>query len=49
MEFSEIMLVWQGDNPNLLKNILGMYSDENQEDLMNGNNRFKILLCHCSS
>jgi hypothetical protein len=44
MEFSEIVLACKDNKPNnLLKNVLWISTDQNQEHLMNWNNKFEIL------
>ena len=42
MEFSEIMVARQNNDPDLLKNILWMSVDLNQEHFMNCNSKFEI-------
>jgi hypothetical protein len=50
MEFNEIMLTQQYDNPNLPKNIsVDEYTNQSQEYLMKWKNKFGILLPGCRS
>jgi hypothetical protein len=42
MEFSEIMLQWQDDNPNLLGDVLWVSANQNQEPLTT--NGYEIFL-----
>jgi phosphodiesterase/alkaline phosphatase D-like protein len=42
MEFPEIVLVRQDNDPDLLKNILWTSVDPNQEQFMNSNNKFDV-------
>ena len=42
IEFLEIMLVRQDNDPDLLKNILWMSDDPNQEHFMNRSSKFDI-------
>jgi hypothetical protein len=44
MEFSEAVLTFLGDNPNLLKNIVCLSANQNHEHWTNWNNNFLMLL-----
>jgi len=48
MEFSEITVAWQDDNPNLLTNILWMSTDQNQTQMITSTAKASYF-CHCFS